>query len=203
MRDSFGSEIPIPESTKGRHVKYQEAARLYIHNRWSIQKIADVLLSDIDNLKALDRLHTVKRKDNWDEFMATIHAALKPSLWTQKEFEVTDQKAIREEHKRRMEAIPMLRDQEQKIMDSIDDTEPTSKLYISLLNALRRVRDLIDQATGVSEHRKEQSMARQSINKKNIDREFLNQQERARAALPAPKNPGDDAKSAKVSIFNI
>lgn len=192
MVENFGEMSPIPPATKNRILGYQEAARLYIHHQWRLERIAKVLgLSE-------NYLSDVKNMDKWDDFAAEISATLKPSLWVQNDFEVLDQQLIKTEQDRRVAGIARLRFEEERIMSMMATLVPGSKPYNSSMVSLRAVRVLIDDATGVAYHRQENSHARKKIMNHKIDRGFMDVPK-----VPTIEHPGDTAKRVPGTVVDV
>lgn len=165
MREQFGHEKPIPPATERRQLKFQEAARLYIHNHWSLDRIASSLGIRTDSLSR------IKNEDDWDGMGRAVSEVMLPSVWAAGQIMVPDISLIARESKRRADGVNDLLVEEKRIMETLPGLEIGGKAYSGAMAALNALRKLIDNATGAEYFHAEQSFGRKTLIKKAIDRD--------------------------------
>lgn len=152
--ERYGTVTPIPKLTMPRKASIQLCSILYIHQ--------GVNLTEACRLTNTDHSYgeKVRVSDKWDEFMQELAQLTKPSNLTL--IKALDYDVIKKEAERRSESLPVLRRKETGIINALDDTDPGSRSETILLANLKKIRDLISEATGLDDFKKETSAARQA-----------------------------------------
>ena len=152
--DHYGTVTPIPEPTNHRKMSYRAACIFYIHQNMGIQDIARLCAIDATHLEL------VRREDKWDGFKQELMQLGKPStLSTVVNHDIS---LVEEEQKRRMDSLPDLRTEEERTLAHLKMCQSGSAVYTRTLSALKSVRDLIADVTGLSSYLSEQSAARRA-----------------------------------------
>lgn len=141
--------LPIPEATKARDGKYQDAARLYIHQRMTnLNEVARTV-----GLPNAVHLVRVKNKDKWDDFVATIATNTLSSVWGDlgalAGWHPERLHEVRMERERQLAAIPNLRDELARVELALRELEIGSKAYASACSSLRVLSSLLAEFSGL------------------------------------------------------
>lgn len=142
-------QLPIPEKTKKRDGKYQDAARLYIHKR--ITNFAE--LARLVGLPNSVHLLRVKDSDDWDGFTATIASSKLTSVWGQVAqldgWSADSFARVKQERDRQVASIPALRAHIQELEKLLPTLEMGSKQHSSVVSSLKTLCSLLSDISGL------------------------------------------------------
>lgn len=141
--------LPIPEATRKRDGKYQDAARLYIHKR--ITNFAE--LARIVGLKSSVHLLRVKDEDRWDDFTAQVASSKLTSVWgslSQLDGWSPDSfSRVKEERDRQIALLPSIVAEREKALQALKELDVGSKEYSSAVTSLKTLTSLLSDVTGL------------------------------------------------------
>ena len=183
--DKFGSVAPIPHATLRRSDPYRVAAVLHIHHSVPVTRVANFLELDPE------RLQKVAKEDGWSGMINTLLQVTNVSqlsvIPTHNAIEVE------KEMKRRQRANDALMKREEMLVGSLKGMEAGSKEEATTLSNIKKIRDMLDQTTGLGDYLKEVSSARGSAMKLMAE---------AKAKEGMGDDAGKDMKPSKGKIIN-
>lgn len=141
--------LPIPDATKKRDGKYQDAARLYIHGRvTNLHEVARRV--GLPNSVHLTR---VKNKDDWDGFVAGVASNTLSSVWgdlgTLSGWHPERLQEVKAERERQIASLPFLRGEVARLESSMPSLEPGSKPHSVACSSLRVLSSLLAEYSGL------------------------------------------------------
>lgn len=145
----MSDSLPIPEATMKRDGKYQDAARLYIHQR--VTNLAEV--ARLVGLPNSIHLVRVKNKDDWDGFTATIATNTLSSVWGDlgvlSGWHPERLAEVRAERERQIALIPKLRDEIERVGLVIPTLDVGTKAHSAACSALKVLGSLLADYSGL------------------------------------------------------
>jgi len=160
------SVLPIPESTMRRSLRFQDAARVYIHQR------------DVDLVALAKRfncgyraLWRVKNEDDWDGFASELLSRSIGSVidFTGQALERTKRQLdlIEAEVTTQCNLVEFLGVQRTRCVDQLKELTPGTKAYSAAVGSLAKIRQEIEEITGLDLMRSEVSALRLDRAKKS------------------------------------
>lgn len=141
--------LPIPEATMKRDGRYQDAARLYIHQR--VTNFAE--LARMCNLPNSIHLLRVKTKDKWDDFVGAIATNTLSSVWGNlgilHGWHPERLAEVKAERERQIAQIPKLREELERIALVIPTLDIGSKAHSAACSSLRVLGSLLADYSGL------------------------------------------------------
>ena len=154
-----GSILPIPEATTRRALRFQDAARVYIHQR------------DVDLVGLAKRfncgyraLWRVKNEDDWDGFASELLSRSIGSVidFTGQALERTKRQLalIDSEVTAQCGLIEFLGAQRDRCVEQLKELTPGTKAYSAAIGSLAKIRQEIEEIVGLDDLKSEVSVLR-------------------------------------------
>lgn len=115
-------------------------------------------------------LRNIRRVDRWDEFRLEMIAREIQEQKASGDMPLVGRKrtalemdAILEENARQQAEIPKLKEEAQKLMEAIAETEPSDRSYSAMVVSLGRVTEMLNIRTGKAEYEQEIAEGRRAL----------------------------------------
>lgn len=141
--------LPIPDRTRKRDGKYQDAARLYIHKR--ITNFAE--LARLVGLPNTVHLLRVKEQDHWDDFTAQVASSKISSVWGElaplSGWSADSFERVKAERDRQVASLPWLQERVSEVQAVLPSLKVGSKDYSSAVSSLRVLSQMLADVSGL------------------------------------------------------
>jgi len=164
--------LPLPHATRVRSPRSVEAAILYIYGDPTTgERVTDIveLSKRVPGSKAKE-LRAIRREDRWDEFRLEMIAREIQEKKASGDMPLVGRKrtplemeAILGENARQQAEIPKLKDEAEKLMERIAETEPSDRSYSAMVVSLGRVTEMLNIRTGKAEYEQEIAEGRRAL----------------------------------------